>query len=135
MPTGDRIDPYRAYYFQVELDGINRAGFRECSGLDTSQDPIEYREGNEVQKYPSQLNLGLSPGDAGHQEPYFYSNPWPFEKELLNKPLPAGARWFTDGWEGTIFPYAELAGEANAEERLLDYARAVYQAAAPTLTA
>jgi len=96
---------------------------------------VEYREGNEVQKYPSQLNLGLSPGDAGHPEPYFYSNPWPFEKELLNKPLPAGARWFTDGWEGTIFPYAELAGDANAEERLLDYACAVYQAAAPTLTA
>ena len=47
MPTGDRIDPYRAYYFKVELDGINRAGFRECSGLDTSQDPIEYREGTE----------------------------------------------------------------------------------------
>ena len=47
MPTGDRIDPYRVYYFQVELDGINRAGFRECSGLDTSQDPIEYREGTE----------------------------------------------------------------------------------------
>ena len=47
MPTGDRIDPYRAYYFQVELDGINRAGFRECSGLDSSQDPIDYREGND----------------------------------------------------------------------------------------
>src|SRR6185369_17202637 len=47
MPTGARNDPYRSANFLVEIDGITRAGFRECSGLDTSQDPIEYREGNE----------------------------------------------------------------------------------------
>jgi len=40
-------DPYRGYNFRIELDGITRAGFRECSGLDTSQDPIDYREGIE----------------------------------------------------------------------------------------
>lgn len=45
--AGDRKDPYRSYNFIVEIEGITRAGFRECSGLDTSQDPIEYREGNE----------------------------------------------------------------------------------------
>lgn len=47
MATGDRKDPFRSFNFRVELDGITRAGFRECSGLDASQDPIEYREGNE----------------------------------------------------------------------------------------
>ena len=47
MATGDRKDPYRSYNFLVELDGITRAGFRECSGLDSSQDPIDYREGNQ----------------------------------------------------------------------------------------
>lgn len=47
MATGDRKDPYRSFNFLVEIDGIARAGFRECSGLDTSQDPIEYREGND----------------------------------------------------------------------------------------
>jgi phage tail-like protein len=47
MPVGDRKDPYRAYNFLVEVDGITRAGFRECSGLDTSQDPIDYREGTD----------------------------------------------------------------------------------------
>jgi phage tail-like protein len=55
MPTGDRTDPYGAYNFLVEIDGITRAGFRECSGLDSSRDPIEYREGNEsltVRKLP-----------------------------------------------------------------------------------
>ena len=38
-------DPYRSYRFRVEIGGVDRAGFRECSGLDTSQDPIDYREG------------------------------------------------------------------------------------------
>lgn len=47
MPVGDRKDPYRAYNFLVEIDGITRAGFRECSGLDSSQDPVDYREGND----------------------------------------------------------------------------------------
>ncbi|KST62203.1 phage tail protein [Mastigocoleus testarum] len=47
MVVGVRKDPYRAYNFLVEIDGITRAGFRECSGLDSAQDPIEYREGNE----------------------------------------------------------------------------------------
>lgn len=40
-------DPYRGYNFRLEIDGITRAGFRECSGLDSTQDPIQYREGNE----------------------------------------------------------------------------------------
>jgi phage tail-like protein len=47
MATGDRKDPFRAYNFLVEIDGITRAGFRECSGLDNAQDPISYREGND----------------------------------------------------------------------------------------
>ena len=47
MPVGDRKDPYRGYNFRVEVDGITRGGFRECSGLDTSQDPVDYREGTD----------------------------------------------------------------------------------------
>jgi phage tail-like protein len=47
MATGDRKDPLRVFHFLVEIDGIARAGFRECSGLDSTQDVIEYREGNE----------------------------------------------------------------------------------------
>lgn len=45
--AGQRTDPYHGYNFLVEIDGITRAGFREAAGLDSSQDPVEYREGNE----------------------------------------------------------------------------------------
>lgn len=43
-----RTDPFRGFNFIVEIDGVARAGFRECSGLDTTQDVVEYREGNEL---------------------------------------------------------------------------------------
>ena len=48
MAASDRVDPYLGFNFLVEIDGITRAGFRECSGLDSTQDPVEYREGNDA---------------------------------------------------------------------------------------
>lgn len=47
MPTGTRVDPFLNYNFTVEIDGIQRAGFRECSGLDATIATVAYREGNE----------------------------------------------------------------------------------------
>lgn len=50
-----RRDPSRAHNFMVEIDGIQRASFRECSGLDRTTAPIDYREGTgppTVQKLP-----------------------------------------------------------------------------------
>jgi phage tail-like protein len=61
MPTGARVDPHRAHNFIVEIDGIQRAGFRECSALDVSQAPIEYREGTDsttVHKIPGLVTYG-----------------------------------------------------------------------------
>src|SRR5258708_5572718 len=50
MPaTGSRNDPFAAFNFLVEIDGITVAGFSECSGLSTENDVIEYREGTETQ--------------------------------------------------------------------------------------
>jgi len=40
-------DPYRGYNFLVEIDGIAEAGFQECSGLDSSTDAVDYREGSD----------------------------------------------------------------------------------------
>ena len=47
MATGDRKDPFRGFKFRVEIDGITRAGFREASGLDSSNDSVDYREGDD----------------------------------------------------------------------------------------
>jgi len=43
-----RQDPYRQFRFRVELDGVTQAGFSECSFADTTTDPVEYREGDEL---------------------------------------------------------------------------------------
>lgn len=91
-----------------------------------------WEEGGESGEHPSQINLGFYPEGRA----YFYSNPWPFESDkLLGQPLPHGAEWHTDGWEGSILYYDQLAGDSDAAMKLIEYARAVYDVASPTLTA
>jgi hypothetical protein len=89
-------------------------------------------EGGERQELPAQLNLGFFPGGPG-TDPYFCSNPWPFEAgALLGQRLPQPARWHDDGWQGAMLPYEALVDDPNAEEGLLAYARRVFELAAPT---
>ncbi|HEU4347614.1 MAG TPA: phage tail protein [Actinoplanes sp.] len=56
MPqTGQRVDPYRSFNFLVELEGIAQASFTECSGLGSTTEAIEHREGGDnvtVRKLP-----------------------------------------------------------------------------------
>jgi phage tail-like protein len=59
----DRLDPYAGYNFSVELDGITRAGFRECSGLENSQNAGEYREGTD-----KNLSVRKLPGLVTHSD-------------------------------------------------------------------
>lgn len=47
MAVGDRNDPLRQFNFLLEIDGVASAGFTEASGLESSQEVIEYREGSE----------------------------------------------------------------------------------------
>ena len=48
MATGERTDPYRGFNFQLEIDGISRGGFSECSGLTAEGDSVDYREGTDL---------------------------------------------------------------------------------------
>jgi phage tail-like protein len=45
--TGARNDPYSAFNFIVEIDGVVVGGFAECGGLGTETDIVEYRNGDE----------------------------------------------------------------------------------------
>src|SRR5438270_7648362 len=70
MATGQIPDPYGNFNFLVEIDGIARAAFQQVSGVDSSIDVIEHREGGEnttVRKLPGlakysniQLKWGLA---------------------------------------------------------------------------
>ena len=74
MATGSRRDPIGGYNFQVEIDGITRAGFQECNGLDSSSNAIEYREGTDpptTRKLPglvSYSTITLKWGTTGDAE-------------------------------------------------------------------
>jgi phage tail-like protein len=47
MATAAIPDPYNNFNFLVEIDGIARAAFHECSGFDSTVDVIDHREGGE----------------------------------------------------------------------------------------
>lgn len=66
--VGARRDPYLAYNFLVEIEGLFAGGFREVTGLESSIDVEDYAEGG-VNGYPHKLlgatrypNLVLSRG-------------------------------------------------------------------------
>ena len=44
-PTGKRADPFQAFNFLVEVEGIVIGGFMECSGLRVETEGQEYAEG------------------------------------------------------------------------------------------
>lgn len=54
-------DPYRAYNFKLEIQGITAAHFTECSGFDIHVHAIKYRQGgvNEVvHRIPGPVTYG-----------------------------------------------------------------------------
>jgi len=55
MPPGDRNDPFHVFNFRIELANSTVAGFRECSGLSFTTDPVEYREGNDTALHSRKL--------------------------------------------------------------------------------
>ena len=74
--TGQRVDPYGNFNFLVEIDGITRAAFQDCSGFDSTIDVIEHREGGQnttLHKLPGLTkysNLVLKWGLTDDQELY-----------------------------------------------------------------
>jgi phage tail-like protein len=60
MAGPQRDDPYKAFNFLVQIDGVTRAGFSEVSGLDSETVVIEYRSGGEnvVRKLPGLTKFG-----------------------------------------------------------------------------
>jgi len=45
MPTGIKKDPYRAFRFRIEIDGITAACFSDVSGLQIETKTDSYEEG------------------------------------------------------------------------------------------
>lgn len=85
-----RRDPYRAHSFRLEIDGIERGGFRECSGLESTSAPITYREGDDA------LTLQQIPGMASFS--------------------PITLRWGTSD-DDDLFEWRRLVADGKVERR------------------
>lgn len=65
---------------------------------------------------PQSVGVGLSPGDNGCQEPYWYVTPWPSPQAAILPPLAAGGTWNTAGWIGAILPASKTSGKTAGEQ-------------------
>jgi len=117
----NRTDPLVGYHFYVEIDGITQAQFRECSGLSSESQIIEYKEAGKsgqtvIRKVPGPLkwsDITLKRGVTDIMEL------WKWRKEiedgkvdssrkngsivLYNQDNQEIARWnFVDGWPSKI---------------------------------
>ncbi|MDF1521826.1 MAG: hypothetical protein P1P87_03290 [Trueperaceae bacterium] len=82
------------------------------------------------------VGVGMTPGDGGVPEPYYYVTPWPYPAATALPPLPAG-RWTTEGWVGALLPasaFTDLAGDAQ-EARVRAFLEAAYGASRALLEA
>jgi hypothetical protein len=63
------------------------------------------------------IGIGLSPGDEGIAEPYFYATLWPAPEADALPPLPANGRWNREGWTGALLTGSEItaAGDGGAQ--------------------
>jgi|SRR5581483_1228782 len=79
---------------------------------------------NDAENADEQMNFGFSVGDEGIPEPYFYITAYPLPKNFVGAPLPHGAYWHTDGWNGAVLLYKALVATDAPDARLLDFWRA-----------
>jgi hypothetical protein len=77
------------------------------------------------------LGVGLSPGDAGTPQPYWYITPWPYPDATGLPALAGGGRWNTEGWVGALLTASEITGtDAGAQARqVTDFVRSATAAA------
>jgi hypothetical protein len=54
------------------------------------------------------IGLGLSPGDEGYAEPYWYVSPWPYPEPSALPALESGGHWHTEGYTSAILTGSDL---------------------------
>lgn len=127
MATGDIPDPFGNFNFLVEIDGIARAAFQECSGFDSTIDVVEHREGGEnttLRKLPGLTkysNISLKWGMTSDRDLYDWHRQvvlGEIERKngsivLLNRKGEEVARWdFIRAWP-TKWDGPDLNAEGN----------------------
>ncbi len=64
---------------------------------------LEWFTGNKYE----QIGTGISPGDEGNSNPYWYMSPWPFSEKMTKIDIPIG-KWNIERWKGIKVEWDEL---------------------------
>ncbi len=67
---------------------------------------------NEDAEKARTVGVGLSPGDGGYAQPYWYVTPWPWPAADALSELEVGT-WHTDGWTGAVLTASALLKHAD----------------------
>ncbi|MCE2504813.1 MAG: hypothetical protein J4G05_12300 [Chlorobi bacterium] len=89
---------------------------------------VEGADPDDEEKADEQMNFGFATGDRAISEPYVYITAYPLPERLSDTPLPEGAYWHTEGWQGAVMPYASLIQTADPGEHLLGFMRRLIEA-------
>jgi hypothetical protein len=79
------------------------------------------------------MNFGFAPFSDDIPRPYLYAYAYPMPPDFEHLPLPPGALWHTDGWQGLVFPYDQLVAASDPEMAVEEVFTAVYHLLSPTL--
>ncbi len=70
--------------------------------------------------------FGFEPHSPGFDRPYLYAYVRPTPAGITDNPLPAPARWHTEGWTGAVVDYDALVGQSETAVEAIWYG--IYQA-------
>ncbi len=77
-----------------------------------------------------QMAFGFSTGDESMPDAYLYVTAYPWQDELMDAPLPPGARWQQEGWRGALLPYEIMLQQDDPRQFLLCFWRDLQRAGA-----
>lgn len=81
---------------------------------------IDGKDPADEENADKQMNFGFVFGDDSISEPYFYVTAYPLPDELPKTSLPSGTSWRTDGFNGAVALYKDVAAKDDPESYLLD---------------
>ena len=64
------------------------------------------------------IGVGLSPGDAVNDQPYFYCTPWPYLGAVELPPLASGGIWHNLGWTGALLKGEQVVEHGTTDAQL-----------------
>jgi hypothetical protein len=65
------------------------------------------------------LGIGMSPGDAGRPEPYWYVTPWPYPDASRLPPLDGEGEWNRAGWVGAVLTGSKVVRRSGSAQATL----------------